>query len=248
MSEVWVKGNYAAVTKAATVYEHPNTHKLLLGVVFDVGGTEMKKSIVLAEADGSLSTVNIGKIREWSGWDGIDPYWFIEAAPTGIEVSVAVEMKPGYKDPTKMYPEINWVNPSGGGGKALPEPTDKRAVLSKWGSKFRAVAGPQPVGAKPQATPATTQKPAVTPPTRPAPRPAPVATAVKHATPEECWGMMSTHYPSLGQDALTEKWYAFVDATGMDQADMTPEGWDKVKAAIMADSFVGDSEPEGCPL
>jgi hypothetical protein len=35
---------------------------------------------------------------------------------------------------------------------------------------------------------------------------------------------------------MTEKWYGFVDATGMDQADMTPEGWQTVKTAITSDA------------
>ncbi len=235
MSE-WVKGNYAAVTKAATVYE--KNGKLLLGLAFDVSGTEMKKATVLAEADGSLNTKNIERLREALGWDGIDPYWFIDAAPNGIECSVEVEMKPGFNDATKMYPNINWINKAGG-GTALPESADKRAVLAKFGSKFRAIAGPQPVGAKPQTAPTAPAKPSAPAPPpaprqAPAPRPAPVATAVKHATLEECWEMMTKKYANLDQDALTEKWYAFVDATGMDQVDMTPQGWDVVKAAITA--------------
>jgi hypothetical protein len=239
MSE-WVEGNYAAKTKAATVYEKEG--KLLLAVAFDVGGTEMKSYFVLVQADGSLNTASIAKIREWSGWDGIDPYWFVEATPDGIECEVVVKNETGFKDPTKMYPKIAWVNKAGGSGTALPDPANRNMVIAKYGAKFRAVAGPQPIGTKPAVTPAVapTVAPVATAPTsgpapRPAKRPAPMPASENPVTLQECWEMMQKGFKGLNQDQMTEKWYGFVDATGMDQADMTPEGWQTVKSAIIAD-------------
>jgi hypothetical protein len=248
MSE-WAKGNYAATTKAATVYE--KNGKLLLMLAFDVSGTEMKKATVLTEADGSLNTKNLERMREVFNWDGIDPYWFIENATAGLPCEVEVEMKPGFNDPTKSYPNINWINKAGGGGSEMPAPADRKSTLAKYGSKFRAVAGPQPVGVKPATPVAPPAKPTPppAPPSAPAPRrPAPPTATVVHATLAECWEMMTTRYPSLSQDAMTDKWYGFIDATGMDQADMTPEGWDKVKASIMADSFIGEPDEEPMPF
>lgn len=243
MSE-WAEGNYAATTKAATVYEKEG--KLLLAVAFDVGGTEMKSYHVLIQADGSVNEGTVNKIKEWSGWDGTDPFWFVEAATTGISAEVTVKNEPGFKDPTKIYPRIAWVNKAGGSAAALPDAADRKAVMLKYGAKFRAVAGPQPIGAKPAPTSTPPVKPAPATSAGPAPRrPTPVSTAVKHATLQECWELMQTSYPTLGQDSMTEKYYAFVDAQGFDQADMPPEGWDKVKAAIMADANVGVSVDGG---
>jgi hypothetical protein len=245
----WEEGNYEAVTKAATVYENEK-QKLILAVAFDVGGTEMKNRFVLVESDGVLNTVNIAKVREWSGWDGIDPYWFIEAAKTSIKCMVKVKMEPGFRDPTTMYPVIKWVNKAGCEGSALPEEADRRAVLSKYGAKFRAIAGPQPMGAqtKPQGATPPQRPQTATPPQQPPTRP---QTTAAHATLEECWRLMQQHNQKLKPEQVTEKWYGFIDATGMDQADMTPEGWDKVKASILASagtSEAGQQEEEGEPM
>ncbi len=38
----------------------------------------------------------------------------------------------------------------------------------------------------------------------------------------------------MPQAQKEDMWFGFVDATGMDQADMTPEGWARVEAAIAA--------------
>ncbi len=38
----------------------------------------------------------------------------------------------------------------------------------------------------------------------------------------------------MPQAQKEDMWFGFVDATGMDQADMTPAGWAQVEAAIAA--------------
>jgi len=231
----WEEGNYGAVTKAATVYEKEG--KLLLAVAFDVSGNELKSYHVLVQADGTVNTVTVAKLKEWSGWDGVDPYWFVDNAPNGIVCEVAIGMEPGFKDASKLFPKIKWVNKAGGSG-GMPEMADRRAVLSKYGAKFRAIAGPQPMGmqTKPQAgTPPQRPQTQGNPPARPQ------ATAA-HATLEECWRLMQQHNQKLTPEQVTEKWYGFIDATGMDQADMTPEGWDQVKAAILAST--SGAQPE----
>jgi len=97
---------------------------------------------------------------------------------------------------------------------------------------------------KPQtATPPQRPQATITPPLRP------VEQKTEHATLEECWRLMQQHNQKLKPEEVTEKWYAHIDATGMDQADMTPEGWDKVKASILA--AVGsnaDTQDDGEPM
>jgi len=197
-----------------------------------VSGHELKAYFLLVQADGTINTNTVAKLKEWSGWDGVDPYWFVDNAKNAISCEVVIKMEPGFKEPDKLFPKISWVNKAGsGGGSALPEMADRRAVLSKYGSKFRAIAGPQPMGAqtKPQtATPPQRPQSTVTPPVRP------VEQKTEHATLEECWRLMQQHNQKLKPEEVTEKWYGYIDATGMDQADMTPEGWDKVKASILA--------------
>ena len=242
----WEEGNYGAVTKAATVYEKEG--KLLLAVAFDVSGNELKSYFLLVQADGTVNTNTIKKLKEWSGWDGVDPYWFVDNASGGIVCEVVIKMEPGFKEKDKLFPKIAWVNKAGSsGGAAMPEMADRRAVLSKYGAKFRAIGGPQPMGAqtKPQGATPPQRPQTATPPQQPPTRPQ--ATAA-HATLEECWRLMQQHNQKLKPEQVTEKWYGFIDATGMDQADMTPEGWDKVKASILSENPIGDVEEEGEPI
>lgn len=241
----WQEGEYPATTKAGTVYEKDG--KLLFGGVFDVGGNEMKAYFVLITADGAVNTKTIDKMKEWSNWDGTDPYQLIEIMQTGIDVSVTIKNEPGYKDSTKVFPKIQWVN-AVGQKSSMPEAGDREKILMKFGSKLRAAAGP--VAPKPVTQTATTpaMKPvdAVPPttPTAPFAKPAPKAPTKKapaHSCLEECWKLCQDTFPCLDEDALAEKWYSFIDATGMDQATMTGEGWDTVKQAITA-------VKDDCPL
>lgn len=248
----WQEGEYPATTKAGTVYEKDG--KLLLAVAFDVGGFEMKHYFVLVGADGAVNTKTIDRIKEWAtGWDGTDPYWFLEAMPTGIEVSVTIKNEPGFKNASKMFPKIQWVNPVGAPKAAMPEAGDKAKIMMKFGSKLRAAAGPvsttptapvakpAPTTAQPTAPTAPVAKPAPTAPTAPAPKPPAPAKKSAHASLDECWKLCQDTFITLDEGAIAEKWYAFIDATGMDQATMTPDGWDKVKLAI-------EAEKDDCPL
>jgi hypothetical protein len=234
----WQEGEYPATTKAGTIYEKDN--KLIFAASFDVGGNEMKAYFVLINADGSVNTKTIDKMKEWSGWDGTDPYWLLDAMPSGINVSVTIKNEPGYKDASKLFPKIQWVNAIREKA-AMPETADKSKIMMKFGSKLRAAAGPvatAPVD-KPAPT-APTSKPAPTAPKPPAPKPVPPKKG-EHACLEECWKMCQDKFSTLDEGAIAEKWYSFIDATGMDQATMTPEGWDKVKLAI-------EAEKDDCPL
>jgi hypothetical protein len=225
-------GNYEAVTKAATVYEKEG--KLLLAVAFDVEGIELRNYSVLIQADGTVNTRTVDRLKEWSGWDGADPYWFVDEAPAGIPVEVTIALEPGFRDPGRLFPKIQWVNRRGSGSGALPQAADRQKVMSRYGAKFRALAGPQPVRT---ATPAQGRPPAPPAPQR--------GKASRHATLEECWRLMGERFASLSQDEMTEKWYGLIDATGMDQADMTPEGWDQVRAAILGGA---QEEDDGLPF
>jgi hypothetical protein len=213
---------------AGSVYETENK-AVMLALRFKLvtaDEPEITFRTCLVTKDGSLMTKNIENLRKWSGWDGVDPYWFMETDLSGIEVELVIENKPGWKDPSKVFPEVQWVNPPGArGGGTMPEASDKKALLAKYGSKFRALAGPQPVG-KPAPKPSA-------PPAAPS-RPTPAASAVKKVHSQEtAWALMQEKAAGISNEQIEAFWFKFVDATGMDQAEMTPEGWALVEAAII---------------
>jgi len=238
-------GVYAARPKAASVYESEKG-ALVLALVHQLdGGGEIKSYHALTTKDGAINTRGVEDLKKWSGWDGCDPYWFMDTDLTGIAVELVVENEPGFSDPSKLFPKVKWVNPPGGGmGGSLHDPSDRKSVLAKYGPKFRAVAGPQPVArrqASPGGAPPPTRYTAPTLPPQVA-NTAPVRKAA--ATQSSAWARLSELGAGMGRSELEALWFACVDSTGMDQADMTPEGWAKVTEAVEA-HFAGNGGQNG---
>ena len=233
-------GKYEAVTQSASVYEKEG--KLMLAVEFRVGDELLKSFFVLVKADGMANEGVIRGIRDWSGWDGIDPYWIQDnAAIEQWACEVVVAMEPGFKDPSRMFPNIQWVNTVRGGASALPT-SDRQAILAEFGPMLRAMAGPQPV-INSRHTPVKTAAPAI-PPTR-VPTPAPTRPplgGVNH-TQTSCWDALQAGQPNASQPELENLWYSIV--TG-DQATMTSADWARVADAISRLSVkaaTADEEP-----
>jgi hypothetical protein len=101
-------GKYSAVTNAASVYKNKD-NKLIVAFEFRVGDNNdlMRKRLILFEADGMICKRDYNLIRELTGWDGIDPYWIQDnAAIEQWPAEVVVAMEPGFKDPSRMFPNI----------------------------------------------------------------------------------------------------------------------------------------------
>lgn len=228
-------GVYAARPKAASVYESEKG-ALVLALVHQLdGGGEIKSYHALTTRDGAINTRGVEDLKKWSGWDGCDPYWFMDTDLSGTAVELVVENEPGFNDPSKLFPKVKWVNPPGGGaGGGLRDPSDRKSVLAKYGSKFRAVAGPQPATRR-QAAPGGERPPTrYTAPTLPPQVPAAAPVRKAAATQSSAWARLNELGAGMGRSELEALWFACVDSTGMDQADMTPEGWAKVTEAVEA--------------
>ncbi|MDD5704949.1 MAG: hypothetical protein PHR35_03430 [Kiritimatiellae bacterium] len=243
-------GTYAARPGAASVYESEKGALVLALVVKIENGPELKSYHTLANRDGSINTRTVDNLKAWSGWDGVDPFWFMENDLSAAEVEVVIANEPGFTDPSKMFPKVKWVNPpGGGGGNKMPECADRRAVLAKYGAKFRAAAGGVPIAPVAAARKAEVGDPRSAggpPAVRPVPvRPAPVRPAPSVATQAGAWARLCALGANLTQEQREEIWFAAVDATGMDQVDMTPAGWAQVQGAIEA-RFAGG--PGAVPL
>ena len=239
-------GTYAARPLAASITESKNGN-LMAVIKFKVAdGPELTFYSVIVKNDGTVNTRNIDDLKKWSGWDGADPYWLMDQDLTGIDVELVVANEPSIADPSKTWPTIKWVNPPGGGsGSALPAAADRRAVMAKYGAKLRALAGgtaPAAPAAARQAAPAVAAAPSA-PPARPLTPAAPPARPA--ATQASAWAMLNEKAGPLPREQVEALWFGFVDATGMDQADMTPEGWAQVQAAIAA--HFADPANDSCP-
>lgn len=125
----------------------------------------------------------------------------------------------------KVSRKVKWINPLGGGGMKMPEPADRRSVLQKYGSKFRAIAGGTPVN-KPAARPAVA--------TPPKPKTPPVPQTGPTSTMEECWEIFCKEKPEgTAQEQLEKEWFALQKSEiGKDDNNLTPHEWGKLKGKL----------------
>ena len=273
-------GVYNAMPVVAAVYEKNN--KLMLEVRFnlcdDQGNfftqqgsngkdypIEKRKFYPLVSADGAVNTKTIEFIRAWAkNWDGTDPYWFTDAANIdGVGmVEVTLESKPGYNDPSKIYQNIEWVNPLGhnakfASGKREVASDDRASIMAKYGAKFKAAAGSvahapvakAPVAAAPAkaaVAPKSAASVAAAPARRVAPKAAPVARAQYgdgEAGQAAVWEEFEKHADSKGMSKADKEaaWFKAIDdetgdgseGSGKDQSEITGEEWGKIANALI---------------
>jgi len=221
-------GTYAAKPGKAVVYESDGGALVLSLEIRFSDGQGMPSYHTLVNKDGALNTRTIENLKAWSGWDGLDPFWFVEADLSAVDIEVVIENEPGFKDATRLFPKVKWVNPPGGGGSGLPrESGDRRTLLAKYGAKFRALAGgtppAQPVRAAAPQAPARPSAPPARPPI-PAARQAPKPPA----TQEACWNRLCELLGTSTQEQKESAWFAAVDTVGggqRDQGDFGPDDW-----------------------
>lgn len=224
-------GTYKAKTANGVVYE---TEGGALMVAFDFG-IDAEHSIIgrvcLASKAGEPQPNNLRNLREAFGWDGADPFWLADTDLSDRDVEIVVEMENDQNGNPR--PTVRWINaPGRGGGLGSIKPADRKAVLAKYGMKFRALAGGTAV--KPAATapaaPAPAPKPA---PVAPAPKAAP-GVAVTPATLQEAWEEFCKHAnPALDESGLNNLWWQCVVALigEKPQEQATPEDWGIIKAS-----------------
>jgi len=200
--------------------------------LFDGTEDTIRSSHCLVAKDGTVLANAIAKLREvYTRWDGSDPFWFVENDISAHEVDLVIENKE-YEG--KMRNEVAWVNAPGKVSRALPPSSDKKSIMAKYGSKFRAVAGTASRTAAPKAqeTPpqTATANPAPTPP--PTPPQQPIATSSLN----EAWDLFDSHANVWPRERQEDEWFMLVDAVGKpqgkNQSTLDPEDWGKVLAAV----------------
>lgn len=259
-------GVYNATITAAAVYEK-NGLKLELhlslcdenGNGYTQTGTDGKEYPIekrmyytLISAQGAVNTKVIDMIKAWAkDWDGVDPFWFTDAANTDaigmVEVTLATE--PAFNDPNKTYQNVKFINELGhnanhGGGTKIVQSGDKATIMAKYGAKLKAACGssPKPVSAATLKKPAPANKPAPAAPSRPAaPNKAQDVPRFQAgiAGQTEVWDQFCKEHDGEAEAKLSEDWFAALDeiAPGKDQADLTSDEWAAVATKLQIMPF-----------
>jgi len=227
-------------TGGASVYEN-DKHSLVLAMDIIVEGLELRWWCTLATEKDGINERNIEHLKECFGaWDGIDPFWFQDNAAILPEynLDVTIELRPGTKNPQRLFPSILYVDPPGKAREEMPV-GDRRALLAKYGAKFRAIAGgasashrhPQPAHANPRpAPPAPGQMPVRGKvPAKPTRQQLPPP-----STEDACWSRWGEQNPTLTEKELQDGWFSMLDRVmpGKATGDYTPEDWGRVMADI----------------
>lgn len=173
-------GTYRArCSGPVVIYESPKTKALCAALPVMLVAAEGfpcevawsgKHTVTIVKGDGTVQQRSLDTLKKVFGWDGLDPFWLSDQDLSEIEFEIVGEHETYQPDPTETDPEpearlvfkIKWLNAPGESAQ-MPEAADRKTVLAKFGSKFRALAGgkaitPKPAGAKP--TPAAKPEPA----------------------------------------------------------------------------------------
>jgi hypothetical protein len=243
-------GVYRAVVKDISIYLRGDNNRLTAAFRLECEGKELLHREWVELNDGTISDRTIKRMRDcFAEWDGS-----IEALEQGfcvkdVEVDVTVENEQDRDDPEKWWTRTRYMDPPGGGNSpaAMPEAETRATLVSKYGARFRALAGGAPAGGG-RKTEVGGQRAEVggvktevggqtsvgsgAPP--PASRPPVKAGGViaETSTLEECWEALCSAHPNEMREQVTERWFAILEqvAPSMDQAEFEPADWGKVMA------------------
>lgn len=185
-------------------------------------GVTLQTWQTIVTKDGTVKTKAVDNLKTIFGWDGTDPLWFEGRDLRQVEFSVVVIDEPDQKDATKIYSKIQWMNPAGGGGPSAerPKTVDKATVATKFGSRLRALAGPQPM------KPAAKSPPPAAKPAPPA-APAKPAEPVKTSTLAEAWDELCGAMAGKTDDEIQAAWYEGLEKLFPGKGnELTPEQWE----------------------
>lgn len=229
-------GTYTAHSLSQALYENAKGSLVLCLnceiLDADHAGATLKSYQTLAKADGEISTRNIDNLKEIFGWDGADPTWFMEAEIADKSFTIVTEITEKQKEDGTMvqYSQVKWINPMGyeGAGK-MPDNADKKSILAKYGSKFRALAGGTPPVKKPTTPPPAPSTPPLPLPAEPPPKKK--KKVIAESTQEKAWEACCRQYADVPEDARVKKWYDALERlfAGKQTATLKPAEWAKVE-------------------
>lgn len=214
-----------------------------------------KHTMTIVKQDGTIQSRSVETLKAvFPEWDGIDPFWLEDNDLTNYDLEVVGEhenyTRPGETEERVTF-KIQWLNtPGGGGGAKMPqrmEAKDRKALLTKFGSKFKALSGgtAKPTTAAPKATAPTTtpaaqpakvapaKSAASGPPGRKAGSPA-VGGLPRSSSQEEVWTALTSRDPDKSPDDHATNFYNAIDDVkgGSDGSDISPSEWGAIATAL----------------
>ncbi len=248
MTQIPQPGTYQGKTNGALVVYEAESGSLCVAIPVILTNSEIawhgKHTMVLVKKDGEIQGRVNQTLKEVFNWDGLDPFWLTEQDFGDITFDLVCAHEEFTPRATEDNPDpqpvmafkIQWLNAPGGGSR-MPEMADRKAILAKYGNKFRALAG----GKKPEpakAAPAAAAKPAAAP--APAKKSGPPAAKAKpaalEATVEEAWAACTKANPEMSDEQAGEVYYAKIAELfpGVEPGDLSPIQCGAVKAAFEA--------------
>lgn len=225
-------GTYKAVVAKVHLYERGELKRLTAAFLLEVDGKEITHREWLELNDGTISEKTLARLRRcFPKWDGT-----IEKLEEGFcvrdtEVEIVVENQEDEKEPGKWWTKILFMNPPGGKGATIPEKMDRGTLVSKYASRFRALAG----GTK---TVEIRKSPAFMPPTHKQEKPPePAQSPAREATMEECWAAHCQRHDGQPREEVEADWFSLLKhiMPGKESGDFTPQEWGQVLERIMDD-------------
>jgi hypothetical protein len=175
----------------------------------------------LEKKDGSINTSTVEQLKSAFGWDGRDPMWLRDADFSQLTVQLTLEFEE-YQGRSKL--KVKWVDAADAAGSAVTKADDvtRRAISTRLGAKFRAMAGGSPAPApKPAGKPTA---PTAAAPPKPAPTPPPAKTA----SMEQTWAVFAKQCPKTWQQQDIEReWFRVLGDLfpSVQVESLTPQQW-----------------------
>lgn len=217
-------GTYPArPTGRVEVGEHANGC-LICSMEFTMDSGTISNTFWLTTKDGAINTRSVETLKTLFGWDGADPFWLEDYAGEFAEIDVDLvienETFQGRDGSTKTASKIKWVNTPGGGMGVQVANNDRKALLTKYGAKLRAVSG---------GTPAKKFSPPPTAPSMPPVKP-PVKKGGATSTMNNCWKELTDRMADKPRQEVEDRWFSILkDCHGDKVQDAyTPEDWGSV--------------------
>lgn len=246
-------GTYQGKVNGAVVVYEAESGALCLAIPVILTNSDVawhgKHTMVLVKKDGEVVSRSMQTLKEvFPGFDGVDPFWLTEQDLGEVVFDLVCVHEEFTPQPTENNPDpqpvmafkTQWLNAPGGGSR-MPDMADRKAILAKYGNKFRALAGGKPA-AKPSAAASAPAKaaeapaakaPAKAPPTKGGP-PAKAKAAKPTATVEEAWAACQKANPDMTDEQAGEVYYGKIAELfpGVEPGDLTGEQCAAVKAAF----------------
>jgi hypothetical protein len=238
-------GSYRAQQNGTVIIRQEESGSLMAYIPYALVGAAVNyagvHNLTLGAKDGTPQTKNITSLKAvFPNWDA-DNLADIELPnEEGAEVP-QFDLADCYHDDS-YQPEgadspiiqfrAKWFNPIGGGKKQPMTAEERKAALTRWKSKFKALGASKPAAAAPAKetkaaapAPAPAKKAAVSgPPGRKS-----TAAQARTATQDEVWNGLVAANPDAGEDDLATKYYeacdAVVEGSSADPGVLTIQNW-----------------------